>query len=109
MTIRRSTPSSSGRSASSPTTAGFLRSKADGTLEWLLTHNTGLAEVWVGTAGGAKIDVSTDAVMRTATAKEVTAGHRLYGLVEGDLLSPYDMAAVGQDRQRHLWGRMIRQ
>ena len=24
---------------------GFLRPKADGTLEWLLTHNTGFAEV----------------------------------------------------------------
>ena len=29
---------------------GFLRPKADASLEWLLTHNTGFAEVSYGTA-----------------------------------------------------------
>ena len=88
---------------------GFLRPHADGTVEWLLTHNTGFAEVWYGTAEGAKIDITTDAVVRTHSAKEMTGGHRLYGLVEGDLLWAYDMAAVGQALQPHLWGRLIRQ
>ena len=45
---------------------------------------------------------------RTASAKEVTAGQRLYGLVEGDLLWTYDMAAEGQPLQSHLWGRLVR-
>ncbi len=62
-----------------------------------------------GTAGGAKVEVSTDAVVRTHTAKEYTGGHRLYGLVEGDLLWAYDMAAMGQALQSHLWGRLVRQ
>ncbi len=74
---------------------GFLRPKADGSIEWLLTHNTGFAEVYYGQAGEAKVEVSTDAVVRTKTAKEYVGGHRLYGLVEGDLLWAYDMAAVG--------------
>ena len=76
---------------------GFLRPKADGTLEWLLTHNTGFAEVYYGTSEGAKIEVSTDAVVRTETAKEYVGGHRMYGLVEGDLLWAYDMAAHGRE------------
>jgi len=87
---------------------GFLRPKADGSLEVVLAHNTGFIEIWYGRAEGAKIEIATDAVGRTATAKEVTAGHRLYGLVEGDLLWTYDMAAVGQQLQPHLWGRLVR-
>jgi hypothetical protein len=88
---------------------GFIRSKADGTIEWLLTHNTGFAEVWYGTAEGAKIEVTTDAVVRTHSAKEYAGGHRMYGLVDGDLLWAFDMAAVGQPLQPHLWGRLVRQ
>ena len=88
---------------------GFLRPKADGTLEWLMTHNTGFVEVWYGTSEGAKIEITTDAVVRTHTAKEYVAGHRMYGLVEGDLLWAFDMAAMGQQLQPHLWGRLVRQ
>jgi hypothetical protein len=87
---------------------GFLRPRPDGALEWLLAHNTGFVEVWHGRVDGAKIEMTTDAVVRTESAKEVTAGHRLYGLVEGDLLWAYDMAAAGQEIQPHLWGRLVR-
>ena len=34
-----------------------------------------------GQIDGTKIEIITDAVVRTATAKEVTAGKRLYGLI----------------------------
>ena len=49
-------------------------------------------------------------VARTATAKEVTAGHRLYGLVgpDQDLAYAYDMAAVGQELQPHLSAQLKR-
>jgi hypothetical protein len=33
----------------------------------------------------------------------VTAGVRLYGLVEGELFYAYDMAAEGQPLQAHIW------
>ncbi len=88
---------------------GFLRPKATGEVELLLTHNTGFVEIYVGEVDGAKIELSTDAVVRTGTAKEYSAGHRMYGLVEGDLLWAYDMAAMGQELQPHLWGRLVRQ
>ena len=45
---------------------------------------------------------------RTASAKEVTAGHRLYGLVGDDLAYAYDMAAVGQGLQPHLSAQLKR-
>jgi hypothetical protein len=88
---------------------GFFRAKPEGNLEVVLTHNTGFVEIWYGHAEGAKVEIATDVVGRTETAKEVTAGHRLYGLVEGELMWTYDMAAVGQKLQPHLWGRLVRQ
>ena len=50
----------------------------------------------------------TDAVARTETAKEYSAGKRLYGNVEGDLLYAFDMAAVGEELQPHTWARLQR-
>ena len=87
---------------------GFLRPKPDNRLELVLAHPTGVAEVWYGEVDGAKLELKTDAVARTETAKEYNAGHRLYGLVDGDLMWAYDMAAMGQPLQPHLWGRLKR-
>ena len=87
---------------------GFIRCLEDGSVEWMLTHNTGIIELYHGKVDGAKLEVSTDAVMRTATAKEYVGGRRLYGLVEGDLWFAMDMAAVGQELQPHLWGKLVR-
>ncbi|MPZ62620.1 MAG: DUF1794 domain-containing protein [Propionibacteriales bacterium] len=87
---------------------GFLRPRPEGELELVLTHPTGFAEIWYGEVDGAKIELTTDMVARTQSAKEYTAGHRMYGLVEGDLLWAFDMAAMGQPLQSHLWGRLKR-
>ena len=43
------------------------------------------------------------------SAKIVTAGSRLYGLVDGQLFTSYDMAAEGQTLQAHLWSSLERQ
>jgi len=87
---------------------GFFRPKPDGVLEVMLAHPTGFVEIYYGKVDGAKIEMMTDAVVRTETAKEYTAGQRLYGLVEGDLLWTYDMAAVEQPLQSHIWARLKR-
>ena len=87
---------------------GFLRCHEGGEVELLLTHNTGISELWLGKVDGPRLQLTTDAVMRTATAQEVTGGQRMYGLVEGDLWYAYDMAAVGQPLQPHLWGKHVR-
>ena len=75
---------------------------AEPDVELVLAHGTGHVEVWVGRTDGSRVELATDLVAGTATAKSVTAGRRLYGLVDGDLLWAYDMAAVGQPLQPHL-------
>ena len=87
---------------------GYWRPQPDGSLEVTMAHPTGFAELWIGHVDGAKVEISTDVVVRTSTAKEYTAGHRLYGLVEGELMWAYDMAAMGQPLQAHLSARLKR-
>jgi nitrobindin-like protein len=87
--------------------SGYWRMTAEG-LEVVLAHATGFAEIWVGEVMGNRIELSTDVVARTSSALEVTGGHRLYGLVDGDLLYAYDMAAVGEPLQSHLSARLRR-
>jgi hypothetical protein len=77
-------------------------------IEAIYCTPTGIMEFYIGHIEGVKLEMTTDAVMRTATAKEVTAGQRLYGIVERDLLYAYDMAAVGQPLASHLAARLRR-
>jgi hypothetical protein len=90
--------------------AGWWRpGAADGDVEVLLAHPTGIVEVYVGRATGpTRWELSTDVVARTATAKPVTGNTRLYGIVEGVLLYAMDMAAMGQPLQPHLSARLER-
>ncbi|MGH8867959.1 MAG: FABP family protein [Actinomycetes bacterium] len=87
---------------------GYWRPQENGEIEVLLAHPTGFVELYLGTIGTAKVEITTDAVVRSASAKEVTGGHRLYGLVDGDLMWAYDMAAVGQPLQPHLSAQLKR-
>ncbi len=87
---------------------GYWRPQPGGAIEVLLVHPTGITEIYLGEISGTKIEMATDAVVRTTSAKEVTAGKRLYGLVEGDLAYAYDMAAVGQPLQPHVSARLKR-
>jgi hypothetical protein len=82
--------------------------KATDEIEALITTPTGIMELYLGKVSGTRVEMATDAVLRTATAKEVTAGHRLYGIVEGALLYAQDMAAMGQHLTPHLSARLIR-
>src|SRR5664280_1031107 len=84
------------------------RPRPDGAVEVLLAHPTGITEVYVGTVDGSRIEMATDAVARTSSAKEVSAGRRLYGLVDDELMYAMDMAAVGQPLTPHLSARLRR-
>src|SRR5690348_10105828 len=96
------------------TESGYWRPRPDSQVEVMLAHPTGIVEIYLGEMTGTRIEMATDVVARTATAKEVTAGHRLYGLVgsggpaDQDLAYAYDMAAVGQELQPHLSAQLKR-
>ena len=77
-------------------------------LEVSIVQPGGVSEVYVGQVDGPRIDLATDAVMRTAGAKEYSAATRLYGLVDDHLLWAWDIAALGQDLRTHASGRLAR-
>ena len=98
------------------TEKGFFR-PGDGTgIEAVISHITGITEIWTGInevlsiedakITSARARLATNLVGRTPSAKPVDAGDRLYGLMNGELMWTYDMAAVGQEMQNHLWARL---
>jgi len=89
---------------------GFWRVLDDGEIELLLTHPTGILEMYVGRRDAAKpsVHLRTDGVLRSPAAKEYNAGTRMYGLVDSQLLWVMDMAAVGQSLQSHVSAQLKR-
>jgi THAP4-like, heme-binding beta-barrel domain len=77
-------------------------------VEVLLSHPTGIVETYYGHVEGARAEIATDVVARTTTAAEYNAAHRLYGLVEGDLMWVMEMAAVGHPLTAHVSARLKR-
>jgi hypothetical protein len=77
----------------------------------VMAHNLGFVEIWHGEIHPEqpRFEIATDAVARTASAKEYSAGKRLYGYVNGDLLYAFDMAAMGHELQPHTHAQLVRQ
>jgi THAP4-like, heme-binding beta-barrel domain len=88
--------------------SGYWRAPSGGQVELLLAHPTGIVEIYIGAVTGTRVELRTDVVARTETAKEYTAGTRLYGLIGEDLGYAYDMAAEGQSLQSHLSAQLKR-
>ncbi|ONH30234.1 FABP family protein [Pseudofrankia asymbiotica] len=104
-----------GREPGSPlaTETGFWRVQDDPDkpggriVEVSLAHPFGIAEIYVGTLDGTRIELDSNVVIRTATARDVTRSVRLYGIVEGgDLAYAIDMEASGKPLQPHLSARL---
>jgi hypothetical protein len=77
-------------------------------IEVNLVHPSGVTELYLGQIKGPRIDLATDAVVRTAGAKDYSAATRIYGLVENRLLWAWDIAALGQDLRTHSSGSLDR-
>lgn len=73
-----------------------------------LVHSDGVSELYLGQIQGPRIDIATDAVVRSASAKPYTAATRLYGLVEGHLLWAWDVAALGSELGSHASARLAK-
>src|ERR1039457_4839795 len=50
--------------------AGFWRPQEDGCLEVVLAHPTGITEIYLGEVAGTRIEMATDAVVRTSSRSE---------------------------------------
>ncbi|MCA0437955.1 MAG: FABP family protein [Austwickia sp.] len=94
----------------SATELGFWRVLASGEIELLLTHPTGIVEMYVGAKDPVRpaVQLRTDSVMRSPEAKAYNAATRMYGYVEGELMWAMDMAAMGHPLQSHLSARLKR-
>ncbi len=98
------------------TETGYWRPRPDGTGEVTMAHPTGYAELWLGSVEvlgiedaaitSARATLTTDVIAASPSAKPYTAGERLYGLVNGELMWTYDMAAVEQPLTNHLSARL---
>jgi hypothetical protein len=106
-----------GRQPGSPlaTETGFWRLQDDPDeagkkiVEVMLAHPFGIVEIYVGSLDGTRIELDSNVLIRTATARDVNRSVRLYGLVEGgDLAYAIDMAAEGKELQPHLSARLTK-
>ncbi|AZS43311.1 FABP family protein [Microbacterium oleivorans] len=77
-------------------------------IEVALVHSDGISELYLGQVRGPRIDIATDAIVRPAGAKEYSSATRMYGLVEGDLLWAWDVAALGSALASHASARLAR-
>ena len=89
---------------------GWWRPQPDETIEVLVAHATGIVEVYYGRPRNqTSWEITTDAVLRTASAKDVNAAHRLYGIVaDGDLAYVEERAMMGHPMQPHISARLAR-
>ena len=86
-----------------------LRNKDGGfDVEASILHPSGISELYVGQIKGARVDLVTDAVLRSQSSKEYRAATRMFGLVEGALLWVWDIAALGNPMASHASARLER-
>ncbi|MCL3859538.1 FABP family protein [Actinotalea sp. K2] len=77
-------------------------------VELLLTDPAGHLALYAGVVGNGRIDLVSDLIARTPDAVEVSAATRLYGLVDGDLLWTWDLAAFGLPLQSYASAQLER-
>ncbi len=77
-------------------------------IEVSLAHSDGMLEFYVGQIDGPRVDISSDAVVRSAGTKEYGAASRMYGLVDAHLLWAWDIAALGTPLRAHASARLAK-
>ena len=86
--------------------SGFWRPVTPDSLEVVMSVAAGLVEVFYGRLvngpAGEHVELESDLIGHTATAKRVDKDKRLYAVRGGKLMYAMEMAAVGQGLQPHL-------
>lgn len=70
-------------------------------LQATICHPGGITELYVGTITGPRVQMQTDAVMRAPGSAELQGSSRMFGLVNGQLMWAWDMAALGEELVSH--------
>jgi hypothetical protein len=79
-----------------------LRNSSDGfDITVTIVHPGSIAELYYGQIRGPQIQLSTDAVLRGAHARDYKAATRIFGLVNSDLFWRWDVAAGGEPLAPH--------
>lgn len=97
-----------GRGEAFDTEVGYWRPQPDQDVELLLSHPTGVVELYYGKTEPARAELRTDGVLRSPTGPQYTAGHRLYGYVQGGLMWAMDKAADGEALQTYASAQLQR-
>ncbi|GAB77813.1 protein of unknown function [Austwickia chelonae] len=92
------------------TELGFWRVLESGEIELLLSHPTGVVEMYAGKRDEQRpvVQLRTDGVMRSPESKEYNAATRMYGFVDSQLMWAMDMAACGHPLQSHASAKLRR-
>lgn len=88
--------------------AGFWRPQEDRTIELVLAHGFGVAEVSEGRVEGRRIEVTSRSLTRSSSANRVESVRRVVMLEGDDLTYDIAMAAAEQPLQGHLRARLHR-
>jgi hypothetical protein len=88
--------------------AGFWRPQEDRTIELVLAHGFGVAEVSEGRVEGRRIEVTSRSLTRSSSANRVESVRRVVMLEGDDLTYDIAMAAAEQPLQGHLKARLHR-
>jgi len=102
-------PGSGSKSIATHEQLETLRNKDGGfDIEASILHPSGISELYVGQIKGARVDLATDAVLRSQSAKDYRAATRMFGLVDGALMWVWDIAALGNPLESHASARLER-
>lgn len=77
-------------------------------VEASIVHPGGVQELYIGVANGPRIDLATDAILRSPSAKQHTASTRMLGLVEEHLLWAWDIGEGDANVISHASARLGR-
>jgi len=78
-------------------------------MEATMMTPTGVMELYLGKLSGpTRLEMVTDAIVRSQSGAEVTGGHRLFGIVDGALLYAHEMSAADSGLLPHMSARLPR-
>ena len=86
---------------------GFWRADMDAKVDVVMCSPDGYAEIWYGDVQPGRLDLTTDVVVRSPRAEvEYTAGRRLYGIVDGNLMYSFDRATTEESLRPFMWATL---